>query len=446
MILSEQELINDENKISQKKFIVKKVSNKKDLNKILSKENKNSIIKYIFFGIYLIIVCLIFLKLLIIPNLSLDREKDTNKKLYEYQNNNTHPKTEHEYDKINEFIIFCRKGTLINNIDINTLPNFIPKITVVIPVFNAAQTIKAAIRSIQNQQMKEIEILLVDDHSSDNSLEIINELQIEDPRIKLIKNKNSMGTLYTRSIGALKAKGKYIMPLDNDDLFINDIFFKCYEEAESNNIDIVEFLGFTITNSSLVNEKSEIPYFLKFSKGTQILRQPDLSTYMFFQYKNNFLEIDGYLWGKCIKSEIYRKALDLIGEDIYTKNVVWTEDRLVNFGLFRVANSFKKIDYFGIIYTDNFSSVRNNLIKKDKAKIVHDQLIYVANVFNLTKNSQDAKIAAFLFTKKLEIILNQLNKENKFIAKELYNKIMSCSNISEKRKNIILNIVQNKLE
>ena len=446
MIPSEQEPINDENKISDKNYISKKASNKKELNKILSKGNKNSIITYILFGVYLIIICFLFLKLLIIPNLSFFIEKDTDIKLYEYSNNKAHPKSQQEYDKINEFITFCRKGTLINNIDINTLPNFIPKITVVIPVYNAAQTIKTAIRSVQNQQMREIEILLVDDHSSDDSLKIINELKKEDPRIKLIKNIKTMGTLYTRSIGALNAKGKYIMPLDNDDLFINDIFFKCYEEAENNNIDIVEFLGFTISNSSLVNETSEIPYFLKFNKGTQILRQPELSTYMFYQYNNSFLEIDGYLWGKCIKSEIYRKALDLIGEDIYTKNVVWTEDRLVNFGLLKIANSFKKINSFGIIYIDNFSSVRNNLLKKDIAKVVHDQLMYIANVFNLTKNSKDARIAAFLFTKNLDRILNQLNEENKLIAKDLYSKVMNCSNISEYRKNIILNIVQNKLE
>ena len=112
--------------------------------------------------------------------------------------------------------------------------------------------------------MTDIEILLVDDCSSDNSIEIIKQLQKEDSRIKLIKNKNTIGTLYTRSIGALNAKGKYIMPLDNDDLFINDIFIKCYEEAEKNNLDIIEFLGCSITNPSLMDKNAKIPYFLRF--------------------------------------------------------------------------------------------------------------------------------------------------------------------------------------
>ena len=86
--------------------------------------------------------------------------------------------------------------------------------------------------------MNEIEIILVDDNSTDNSINIINELMIEDKRIKLIKNKKNHGTLYSRSIGAMNAKGKYIMALDNDDIFLYGIFEKCYEEAENNNLDI----------------------------------------------------------------------------------------------------------------------------------------------------------------------------------------------------------------
>ena len=187
--------------------------------------------------------------------------------------------------------------------------------------------------------MTDIEILLVDDCSSDNSIEIIKQLQKEDSRIKLIKNKNTMGTLYARSIGTLNAKGKYNMPLDNDDLFIN---IKCYEEAEKNNLDIIEFLGYSIANSSLVDKNAKIPYFLRFIVSGPIIRQPELSTYMFKKFGKIYIEVDAYLWGKCIKTKIYRKALDIIGKEIYTQNIVWIKDRIVNFGLFRIANSFKK--------------------------------------------------------------------------------------------------------
>ena len=281
--------------------------------------------------------------------------------------------------------------------------------------------------------MTDIEILLVDDCSSDNSIEIIEQLQKEDSRIKLIKNKNTMGTLYARSIGALNAKGKYIMPLDNDDLFINDIFIKCYEEAEKNNLDIIEFLGYSITNSSLVDKNAKIPYFLRFIVSGPIIRQPQLSTYMFKKFGKIYIEVDAYLWGKCIKTKIYRKALDIIGKEIYTQNVVWTEDRIVNFGLFRIATSFKKINIYGIIYIDNNSSVGHNLMKMNEKKVMFDQLIYVANVFNLTKNSEDIRIAIYLLSKKWNKMFKQLSEENKLIATNLYNNIKNCSNISEFR-------------
>ena len=73
--------------------------------------------------------------------------------------------------------------------------------------------------------MTDIELLLIDDCSLDKSLKIIEKLQKEDKRIKIIKNKQNKGALFSRSLGALKSKGKYIMALDSDDLFIK---FNCF--------------------------------------------------------------------------------------------------------------------------------------------------------------------------------------------------------------------------
>ena len=84
-------------------------------------------------------------------------------------------------------------------------------------------------------------------YSTDNSVKIIKELAYEDYRIKIIKNKKNRGSLYSRSIGVLKAEGEYIMALDSDDLFINENLFNiCYEEMIQNNLDIIEFAGFHI--------------------------------------------------------------------------------------------------------------------------------------------------------------------------------------------------------
>ena len=183
------------------------------------------IIKYIFF---------IFISIILLSS----KFKKENSKHYQYFNLNEDSKNKTLlFEKYNEYLNICRNGILINDINYNHfLP---PKISAIIPVYNANKTIKCAVRSIQNQNMNEIEIILVDDYSSDNSISVINELMIEDKRIKLIKNKKNHGTLYSRSIGAMSAKGKYIMALDNDDLFLYGIFEKCYREAKKNNIDII---------------------------------------------------------------------------------------------------------------------------------------------------------------------------------------------------------------
>jgi len=107
---------------------------------------------------------------------------------------------------INKNIILYQKGILINSI-LKSISN--PLITVIISIYNSEKTIKAAIRSVQNQNFRDIEILLIDDGSKDKSLSIIKKLQLEDLRIRIIKNKKNRGPLFSKSIAALNSRGKY---------------------------------------------------------------------------------------------------------------------------------------------------------------------------------------------------------------------------------------------
>jgi glycosyltransferase involved in cell wall biosynthesis len=150
---------------------------------------------------------------------------------------------------INKFIIICRKRKLINK---NLYSFSEPKITAVIILHNSEKTIKTSIRSVQNQNISDIEIILVDDCSSDKSLKIINNMAEKDSRVKIIRNKKNRGSLYSRSIGTLNSKGRYIMALDSDDIFSNEfLFYKCYKESEKNDLDILEFSGFRVKKTIL---------------------------------------------------------------------------------------------------------------------------------------------------------------------------------------------------
>ena len=118
-----------------------------------------------------------------------------------------------------------------------------PKATVVIPLYNCEKTISAALHSVQYQNLSEIEIILVNDFSTDNTSKIIKDYQKNDHRIKILNNLKNMGTLYSRSIAVLISKGEYIFNLDNDDLFFDkDVLDYIYKRGKNENLDIMIFL------------------------------------------------------------------------------------------------------------------------------------------------------------------------------------------------------------
>ena len=85
-----------------------------------------------------------------------------------------------------------------------------PYASVVIPLYNSEKYITRTIKSIQYQNLSNIEIILIDDNSTDNTLDLVGKMKHDDKRIKIIKNKKNMGILYSRSIGVLSSKGKYL--------------------------------------------------------------------------------------------------------------------------------------------------------------------------------------------------------------------------------------------
>ena len=334
-------------------------------------------------------------------------------------------------NELNKIIISLEERPIItsqNNKKISSNNN--PKISAIIPIYNNAEKIKLTIYSIQKQNLSDIEIIIIDDNSEDNSVQLIEQIQQEDPRIKLLKNKNNKGILYTRSIGTLNSKGKYIFPINSGDIFINDIFHICEEEAELNNIDILEFSGYNYSISNLTVSSIPNQLFLKYRKYGEIILQPDLSNFM---YKNknesNIYEmIDELIWGKCIKSNIYKKAIDMLNFVIYTEKVFFYESQIIDFGLFKVANSFKFININGIIHMHNIK------LKTDKNQYIHDNIKYITSLFKITQNSKEVEIAIYEFENSLSLLTNELNGDNKNLIWNLFKEISKSKFISEDKK------------
>ena len=312
---------------------------------------------------------------------------------------------------INYYMDRCKKGILINGI---LKPYSKPKITALITSHNSENFISTAIRSVQNQDFNDIEILIVDDCSSDKTVEIIKTMKIKDKRIKLIQNKVNKGILYSKSLGVLKSNGKYIMFLDSDDLFVNkNIFLMCFNQAINYKIDVVEFSGFeSHFNPFEINyTMPKIPIYLRYKKNEETIRQPELSNYVYRRLDDNMFKlIDGYLWGKTIRSKVLKDSLKQIGRKIYNIKLNYGDDRLINFVLFKVAKSFKFIREFGIVYNQNNVSITHINLTQSNCQ---DELTNIFFMYNFTKNTNETELAAFeIFKRFNKIIYPGLNDQN----------------------------------
>ncbi|MDR0679341.1 MAG: glycosyltransferase [Puniceicoccales bacterium] len=117
----------------------------------------------------------------------------------------------------------------------------VPKVSICIPVYNVEPWLPAALDSARDQTLEDIEIICVDDGSTDGSLAVLKSYAEKDPRIKVLENGENLGTLYTRIRSICASQGKYIIPLDSDDELFLDIAEKAYNAAENEEVDIVFF-------------------------------------------------------------------------------------------------------------------------------------------------------------------------------------------------------------
>ena len=115
------------------------------------------------------------------------------------------------------------------------------KVSVVIPIYNVEKYLGECLESVINQTLQEIEIICVNDQSTDNSLRIAKEYEEKDSRIKVISNKQNGGLSYARNVGTNYAEGEYIYYLDSDDVLEPEALKELYDVALKDNLDVVFF-------------------------------------------------------------------------------------------------------------------------------------------------------------------------------------------------------------
>lgn len=135
-----------------------------------------------------------------------------------------------------------------------------PAVSVVIPVYNTEKFLEEAVRSIMNQTLRDTEIIIINDGSTDTSLDIIQKLSEEDIRIRIYSQENQ-GLSASRNRGITLASGRYIYFMDSDDYLEPKALETCLDKCEKNHLDFVFF------DADILNKKHEFSVNLAYDRG-----------------------------------------------------------------------------------------------------------------------------------------------------------------------------------
>ena len=302
------------------------------------------------------------------------------------------------------YITISRKG-LIANDRIFELSDK-PKISIVIPMYNEEKNALGVIRSIQNQSMEELEIVVINDNSNDGTLALLKKLQEEDPRITIYSNKSNRGVIYSRIFGALKSKGEYVTFLDADDGLVNyKILEKAYNLATEEYGEKIDMIHYQ-TCGAVVDENGEMGNFILFNTFTprnfgKVLRQPEISD-NYFQKGNNITG-SGFVFDKIFSKELMRRTADYIGPEYWNQNLIFSDDFLLCYAAMRMTNSLVCIGEIGYWHNfDTMTSTTANVWKLDGYRLQYpdktnkkilDFIIITERIMELTED--EPQFAAF---------------------------------------------------
>ena len=174
-----------------------------------------------------------------------------------------------------------------------------PKVSVIVPVYNAQSHLRQCLDSIMGQTLREIEILCVDDGSTDGSAQILEEYKGCDPRLHVIMQEN-IGAGAARNRGLAEASGEYLSFLDADDFFEPDMLECAYERAVSGTAQIVVFRSDQYHTEEGVFR--DMPWTLR-SHALAPYRPMDCRTFT----DNVFKVFVGWAWDKLFEREFVLK-------------------------------------------------------------------------------------------------------------------------------------------
>ena len=295
------------------------------------------------------------------------------------------PKRADQYNYI-EYIKLCQEGKKIDSTPINYNNKTKPLISIILCTYNNKDFIMSSLRSIQNQSLKNIEIIFVDDFSAENVTDIFQYLMESDPRIRVLYHLKNLGLWRSRIDGFLYSKGKYIVFFDPGDYYEdNYVLEDCYNLMEKYNLDSVK-MGFRVIGDySNVND-SKIQYHAyensKIVYGSENIEK----------YDSSIFGKSGNIWNRIIRAKVFEKGLCLLSDNILNIYQNMIDDFYFNKITNIVSNNFLIVDRVGYVYYyDGQGNGTPKTETEEQRNTSIQQLISVLNFEYFFSNEYDNK-------------------------------------------------------
>lgn len=220
------------------------------------------------------------------------------------------------------------------------------KVSVIVPVYNTSKYLNRCLDSLVNQTLKDIEIIIINDKSTDDSIDIIKEYENKYKNIRVIHNKTNKGIGYNRNLGIEKSSGKYISFIDSDDWVSQDMYEKMYNKAIKDKDDLVICNYFKMLEENSSVRKLDCDYYISERKDTILEESPSLIN-----------EVNLAPWNKIYKKELL--------EDIRFPEKLKYEDAIVTIKALARAKKIgfinEKLNYY-LVRSKSETTVMNEKV------------------------------------------------------------------------------------
>ncbi|WP_199919468.1 glycosyltransferase family 2 protein [Helicobacter enhydrae] len=301
----------------------------------------------------------------------------------------------------------CSPNSHTSLSDNHTIHSMNPFFSIIIPVYNVQEYIARCLNSCINQTFKEIEIIIIDDCGSDDSMEIAREFAKQDKRIRILTNAENLGLFHTRIVGEREARGEYIMPLDSDDYI---------------DLDACERIYNLLTQD--YNERGEwvdLCCFAYFDTNKEDLNYQKIH----FNGKNlweEMIKFSGWsIWNKAYKKSLLDKTNAFIQEECQIPKLSAAEDALKLFIISLFAqNAIGMHDKYHH-YCDNPQSITRTDDKEKLQKNYFDHLAIIKTLDSIpayllnSKNNgvKDRDSLQKYLRKEGEVFRSQIDRKNR---------------------------------